>query len=312
MPYPFKVTAGVKAAQHPELQKKNLVRALDRDRAGFEGGDLWDLENFYSKLSEIIKHRNLGPSQILNADECGIRVGVIRERLEVLVVRKEKNTKHEVVAFANRESLTLVGCANASGAAIPPFVIFKTWPTESWELDGLDERIRFARLDIAFSNAEISLDWLRHFNRHSFENLAKVQSLGITFGDWFGCDEFMRDPDIMRDPENPDWIWDLPFFERPEEDRIWRLLIIDGFTGKTSIEFMEYYIRFNIEIFLLPPHSTHLLQPLDVGVFLLLKKMHIRRPFIHILETGFLTSTGLTSLPGFSRSLTRHLRFIIS
>lgn len=275
---------------HPELQKKSLVRALDRDRAGFEAGELGDLEHFYSKLSEVIQRRNLGPSQVLNADECGIRIGVIRERLEVLIVKKEKNTRHDVVAFANRESSTLVGCANAAGTAIPPFVIFKTWPTESWEVDGLDERIRFARSDTAFSNAEISLDWLRHFNRHSFSSLTKVQSLGITFEDWFGCDEFMRDLD------NPDWIWDQPFFERPEEDRIWRLLIIDGFTGKTSIEFMEYCIRFDIEIFVLPAHSTHLLQPLDVGVFQLLKsahqkvlRSHIRDGFLNFKRSDFIT-----------------------
>lgn len=176
---------------HPELQKKSLVRALDRDRAGFEAGELGDLEHFYSKLSEVIQRRNLGPSQVLNADECGIRIGVIRERLEVLIVKKEKNTRHDVIASANRESSTLVGCTNAAGTTIPPFMIFKSWPTESWEADGLDERIRFARSDTAISNAEISLDWLRHFNRHSFSSLTKVQYLGITFEDLFGCDEFM-------------------------------------------------------------------------------------------------------------------------
>lgn len=143
---------------HPELQKKGLVRAFDRDRAAFEKGDLGNLEHFFPKLSEIVELRNLTASQILNADERGIRIGVIRERLEVLIVKKEKNTRRNIVAFANRESSTLIGCANAAGTAIPPFVVFKTWPTESWEVDGLDERMRFARSDTGFSNAEISID----------------------------------------------------------------------------------------------------------------------------------------------------------
>jgi hypothetical protein len=72
---------------HPGLQKKGIVRAFDRDHAAFENGDLGNLEHFFSKLSEILELRNLTASQILNADERGIRIGVIRERLEVLVVK---------------------------------------------------------------------------------------------------------------------------------------------------------------------------------------------------------------------------------
>ncbi|RKK23585.1 hypothetical protein BFJ66_g17449, partial [Fusarium oxysporum f. sp. cepae] len=212
---------------------------------------------------------------------CGIRIGALRERLEVIIIKKMLNAKHEVVSFSNRESTTMLGCANAAGFMIPPLMVFKTWPTESWDVEDLDEAIRFARSESGFSNAEISMDWIRHFNRNSFECTAKAQSRGITFTDWFGCDEFMRDPDI------PDVIWKQPYFERPEKERIWRLLVIDGFTGKTSLEFMDYCLRFDIEIFILPPHSTHLTQPLDVGVFQLLKNAHQRRLRHHIRE-GFL------------------------
>lgn len=38
---------------------------------------------------------------------------MIRERLEVLIVKKILNTKHEVMAFSNRKSFTIIGCANA-------------------------------------------------------------------------------------------------------------------------------------------------------------------------------------------------------
>ncbi|GKU12048.1 unnamed protein product, partial [Fusarium langsethiae] len=210
-----------------------------------------------------------------------IRIGMIRERLEVLIIKKILNTKHEVVAFSNRETSTMIGCANAEGFTIPPLMVFKTWPTEGWDIDGLYEEIRFARSDTGFSNAEISMDWIRHFNQSSFAATAKAKSRGVTFEDWFGCDEFMRDLD------NPDYLWDQPYFERPEKEKIWRLLIIDGFTGKTSLEFMDYCIRFDIEIFVLPPHSTHLTQPLDVGVFQLLKAAHQKLLRHHIRE-GFL------------------------
>ncbi|KAG7404257.1 hypothetical protein Forpe1208_v015700 [Fusarium oxysporum f. sp. rapae] len=191
-------------ADNPQLQKKKLVRAFDRERAGFEAGDINDLQEFYTNLSVVVEERDIKASQMFNADECGIRIGAIRERLEVIIVKKMLNAQHEVVAFSNRESSTMLRCANAAGFIIPPLMVFKTWPTESWDVNALDEAIRFARSDTGFSNAEISMDWIRHFNRNSFECTTKAQSRGVTFTDWFGCDEFMRDID------NPDFIWKEP------------------------------------------------------------------------------------------------------
>ncbi|KAG7406885.1 hypothetical protein Forpi1262_v018252 [Fusarium oxysporum f. sp. raphani] len=189
---------------NPQLQKKKLVRAFDRERAGFEAGDIEDLQQFYTDLGVVVGDRDIEASQLFNADECGVRIGALRERLEVVIVKKILNTKHKVVAFSNRESTTMLECANAAGFMVPPLIVFKTWPTESWDVDALDEAIRFARSETGFPNAEITMDWIRHFNRNSFECTAKAQSRGITFTDWFGCDEFMRDIDM------PDFIWKEP------------------------------------------------------------------------------------------------------
>jgi hypothetical protein len=301
---------------NPQLQKKKLVRAFDRERAGFEAGDIEDLQQFYTDLGVAVKNRDIEASQMFNADECGIRIGALRERLEVIIVKKMLNAKHDVISFTNRESTTMLGCANAAGCKysldfcvysdiflvmIPPLMVFKTWPTESWDVDDLDEGIRFARSESGFSNAEISMDWIRHFNRNSFECTAKAQSRGVTFTDWFGCDEYMRDIDM------PDFIWHQPYFERPEKERIWRFLVIDGFTGKTSLELMDYCIRFDIEIFILPPHSTHHTQPLDVGVFQLLKyshqkhlRRHIREGYLNFKRSDFVSKLSEIIKEGFS------------
>jgi hypothetical protein len=47
----------------------------------------------------------------------------------------------------------------------------------------------------------------------------------------------------------------------------YRLLICNGHDSHISAAFVRYAIDNYIIIFLLPPHSSHLLQPLDVGVF---------------------------------------------
>ena len=50
-----------------------------------------------------------------------------------------------------------------------------------------------------------------------------------------------------------------------------RLLIRDGHDSHISMKFVAHYIENDICLFLLLPHSSHLLQPLDVGVFSPLK-----------------------------------------
>ena len=46
-----------------------------------------------------------------------------------------------------------------------------------------------------------------------------------------------------------------------------RLLIVDGHASHISYEFCKYALSNNIRLISLPAHSTHLLQPLDVGLF---------------------------------------------
>lgn len=56
----------------------------------------------------------------------------------------------------------------------------------------------------------------------------------------------------------------------------YRLLILDGHESHHSIEFERYCQDNKIVTLCMPPHSSHLLQPLDVGCFGLLKKAYGR------------------------------------
>ena len=46
-----------------------------------------------------------------------------------------------------------------------------------------------------------------------------------------------------------------------------RLLIVDGHSSHINLKFIDYADRNRILLAVLPPHSTHRLQPLDVSVF---------------------------------------------
>ena len=69
----------------------------------------------------------------------------------------------------------------------------------------------------------------------------------------------------------------LEWFEeltRKQRVGTYRLLVFDGFEGQTSFEFVRFCELHDIIPYELPAHSTHLLQPMDVGVFQPLKHYH--------------------------------------
>jgi hypothetical protein len=72
-----------------------------------------------------------------------------------------------------------------------------------------------------------------------------------------------------------EWLKHFDVQTRPP-DREWRMLVIDGHGSHLTIEFVDYCYQDDIKIspFLLPAYSTHLLQPLDIGVFQSFKHYH--------------------------------------
>lgn len=114
----------------------------------------------------------------------------------------------------------------------------------------------------------------------------------------------------LRDPARP-WAppFDVPPVQRPEDEKIYRLLVIDGFTGHTTLNFIEYCIKFDIIVAVFPSHSTHILQPLDVGVFQPLKNSHqkILRKSLFKGNLGFSRVDFLASFQTiYNEGFTRH------
>jgi hypothetical protein len=90
----------------------------------------------------------------------------------------------------------------------------------------------------------------------------------------------------------------LQHFERHTKHRTkgsHRLLIIDGHESHDSLQFQDFCKANNIVTLCMPPHSSHLLQPLDVGCFAPLKRAYgkqiedlIRNCINHITKVEFL------------------------
>ena len=64
-----------------------------------------------------------------------------------------------------------------------------------------------------------------------------------------------------------------PYTREKAEDQP-RLLIVDGHGSHIRADFIAYCIENNIDLLVMPPHCSHLLQPLDIGVFSAFKRAH--------------------------------------
>ncbi|UKZ89691.1 uncharacterized protein TrAFT101_012021 [Trichoderma asperellum] len=292
--------------EHPEVQK-SYVKAVETASKSLEASNVENLMTFFDRLKKIITDYRIGASECWNEEECGIRIGRLRERLEVAVVRSTRSQQPKVLDPKNRESSTVVASINAAGETIPPWVIFKTFPTEPWsEVEvGADEAIHFARSETGFSNSETSFEWLHHFNLSSWEKSEQAQQSGLAFEEYFGCNVWLRDPDSPWSPP-----YEAPPIQWPDDKKIYRLLVIDGFVEHTGLDFMEYCIKFDIIVAVFPSYSTHILQPLDVGVFHPLKLAHkkiLRQKLLFqdnvvFTQTDFLTAFRAMYDEGFTRS----------
>ena len=68
--------------------------------------------------------------------------------------------------------------------------------------------------------------------------------------------------------------WLITVFEpntHPENHTQWCLFIMDNHNSHMTANFIAFYMKYLINLFILPPHTLHLLQPLDVNVFAPLK-----------------------------------------
>jgi hypothetical protein len=78
----------------------------------------------------------------------------------------------------------------------------------------------------------------------------------------------------------------------------YRLLILDGHESHHSVDFERYCKGNKIITLCMPPHSSHLLQPLDVGCFSLLKKAY-GREIEHLIRCSITHVSKIEFFPAF-------------
>lgn len=91
-----------------------------------------------------------------------------------------------------------------------------------------------------------------------------------------------------------DWLVHFERVTKPRTTSVYRLLILDGHGSHHADDFEDYCKAHNVITLCMPPHSSHKLQPLDVGCFSTLKDSYgraiermMRMQITHITKDDF-------------------------
>jgi hypothetical protein len=183
------------------------------------------------KLVEQTKAKyGICDNDVYNFDEAGFMMGKITQQL--VVTGSERRGRPKAIQPGDREWVTVIAAINAAGWSVPPFLIFAgKYHLSAWyEEAEIPRDWAIAVSDNGWTNNELGVDWLKHFNAYT-----KARTVGAR-----------------------------------------RLLILDGHESHHSLEFQELCKENDIYTLCMPPHSSHLLQPLDVGCFSPLKRAYSR------------------------------------
>ncbi|SCU80637.1 LAMI_0B03224g1_1 [Lachancea mirantina] len=212
---------------------------------------MWLSDDAYSILSST------PPELIFNADEIGfshtidnsqkhsrfVSVGV-PQGTRRNVVYKVKETEDDTKALT-----TVTACVSAAGVVIAPMVTVAT--------STIKDRLACSHFNMRFENlAKPKLHQDAHKNVHVVftKNGYNNSSAFIEYVKWFdqNTQHLVQSSNGLRHQK--------------------RVLIIDNHYSHYCKPVLDFVASKNIVLLLLPPNTTHLLQPLDVGVFSVLKK----------------------------------------
>ncbi|KAG7409489.1 hypothetical protein Forpe1208_v010747 [Fusarium oxysporum f. sp. rapae] len=83
---------------HPELDT-SILKSKEAARYEYEEAGVEETKQWFKRLSEVITRYRIGASECWNADQAGIRVGILRERVQCLVeIFEEGFTATHIIA----------------------------------------------------------------------------------------------------------------------------------------------------------------------------------------------------------------------
>ena len=184
--------------------------------------------HYFSTLRREIDQYNIQPHNCYNMDEKGFLIGRLQKAKRVFP--KALVQRQKLLGAGqdgSREWITLIATICADGSSLPPALIYKA------------------------ASGDLQDSWLQDYDPQEHPCWFASSANGWT-----------------SDELGLSWLQSL-FHEQTvsKAGRDWRLLILDGHGSHCTLRFLEWCRSHKILVAILPPHSTHRLQPLDVSLF---------------------------------------------
>ena len=196
-------------------------RALEVARA--KAANKENITKYFNELEKaLIKYDLMDkPHLIYNVDEKGVTINHNPSK----VVSGVETSPQEVTS-GKGDTVTILGCGNAIGNALPPYFVFPGQRMNNQLLEGSTPGTVGTVSKSGWSNSDLFMDFLsNHFKKFV-----------------------------------------------PGNGHV--MLLLDGHKSHVAVSTIEWARRHNIVIQLLPAHTSHLLQPLDVGCYGPLQNMY--------------------------------------
>ena len=185
------------------------------------------IQDWFKTLEDTIAAHGIQTEDIYNFDETGFAMGLCATTK--VITGAEHYGREKLLQPGNREWVTVIESVNASGWALPPYIILKGQNIQEGWLDGLSDGWRLDVSPNGWTTDEIGLKWLTK----TFIPAANPRRIGTHL-----------------------------------------LLVLDGHGSHLTPEFDRICSENKIIPLCMPAHSSHLLQPLDVSVFAVLKRAY--------------------------------------
>lgn len=151
-------------SRQPELEVK-FNRKYDYKRALCEDSEVE--KGWFSLVANIKAKYGIQDNDTYNFDETGFMMGQITQGS--VVTASSMRGRPKQVQPGNREWVTVTQGINATGWAIPPFVIFKArHHLSNWYKDDkLPQDWVIAISENGWTTNELGFEWIKHFDKHT-------------------------------------------------------------------------------------------------------------------------------------------------
>lgn len=148
--------------RHPEVRRR---RAQQMNPARAQKMNSFIVGDYFTKLKATLTKLKLfdKPGNIYNMDEKGCRLTIHKQQL---VLAKKGAKRVHLTAPEHGENVSIVGCGNALGQAIPPFILFKGKRQKPEWSDHLPAGSEIMMTQKGSMTNDAFISWLSHFAKY--------------------------------------------------------------------------------------------------------------------------------------------------